>query len=190
MFPLERLGHVILALDHGTVEGWLDCTGIRLLKQNIVTNKNVGHPVDTGNVFVDTVQVVAEDVADVAADVGGKYPDVMFRETHTGDVIRQGDGHSVLVLLGKTEVLPEIFLQALLLVLLLSAVDAVDLVVAPGDVLGQTGEGGELFAAAADDLASNAQDDAVVAPDQIIQPLQRPHSCSQPREFDLQRKVL
>ena len=163
---------MIFTLDHGTVECWLDSTAIWLLKQNVVTNQDVRHPVNTGNMFVETVQVVTEDVADVAAKVGGECSDVMFRETDTGDVIRQGDGHSILVLLRKAEVLPEVLLQAVLLLLL----PAADLVVRPGDVLGQTGEAGELFAAATDDLASNTQDDAVMTLDQTIQPLQRPHS--------------
>ena len=57
-----------------------------------------------------------------------------------------------------------------------SLLPAADLVVRPGDVLGQTGEAGELFAAATDDLASHTQDDAVMTLDQSIQPLQRPHS--------------
>ena len=85
------------------------------------------------------------------------------------------------MLLREAEVLPEVLLQTLLLLNLPFV--AVDLVVSPGDVLGQAGERGELFAAAADDLASDTEDDAVVSLDQIIQPLQRPHSFKETREI-------
>ena len=93
MFSLEGLSNMIFTLDHGTVECWLDSAGIWLLKQNVVTHQDVRHPVDTGNVFVETVQIVTEDAADVAAKVGGESSNIMFRETNTSDVFRQADGH-------------------------------------------------------------------------------------------------
>ena len=139
---------------------------------------------NTGYVFVETVQGVTEDVADVAAKVGGECSNIMFTETNTSDVIWQSDSHCILVLLREAEVLPEVLLQTLLLLQMLSGV-AVDPVVSPGDVLCQAGEGGELFAASTDDLASTAEDDAVMTGYQIIQPLQRPHSFKETRERSL-----
>ena len=110
IFALERLGHVIFALYHWTVEGRLYVGRVWLLEGDVVANKSVEHTMHAGDMLVEAVQVLAELVADVTFNVRGEGSDIVLPEADTGDVLREGHSHSVLIFLRKSKVSPEVFL--------------------------------------------------------------------------------
>ena len=88
ILALERLCYVIFALHHRTEIARLDHRAVGFLESYIVTDKNVGHSVNTCDVFVQHVEIVTEFAADVTVDVGSEGSNVMFAETDTSDVLR------------------------------------------------------------------------------------------------------
>ena len=107
ILALERLCYVIFALHHRTEIARLDHRAVGFLESYIVTDQNMGHSVNTCDVFVQHVETLAELVTNVALDVGGEGPDVVLAQTDAGDVLGQRHRHRVLVLLGECEVSPE-----------------------------------------------------------------------------------
>ena len=161
-----------------------------------MAHKNVRHPVDAGDVLVESVEVVTQLVANVTLDVGRESSNVVLPQTNTGHIFGEGYGHSILVILWKSKVFPatnkiskhllplylqqhddmtlrdsnapEVLLHPLLLVLVWGGGQ---LGVGPGDVVGEGGEAAELLAAPAHDLARAEEDDTVLATQQRLQTL-------------------
>ena len=69
---------------------------------------------------------------------------------------------------------PEVFLYVISLLPLLPLIP-LQPAGTPGEVLGQTGEAGQLFAAATDDLAWDEEDNTVRSPQLTLQVLERQH---------------
>ena len=60
----------------------------------------------------------------------------------------------------------------------------------PAEVLGQTGEAGQLFAAATDDLARDEEDNTVRSPQLTLQVLERQHHSREGPASEILTKVL
>ena len=86
IFCLEGLRYVIFALHHRTEEPGLHHRPVGLLEDDVVTHEDVGHSVNTGDMFVQQVQTVTQFVTDVTLDVGCEHSDIMLSETDAGDV--------------------------------------------------------------------------------------------------------
>ena len=79
---------MVFTLHHGTEEPGLHHRPVGLLEYDVVTHQNVGHPVNTGDMFVQCVQAVTQFVTQMAGDVGREDSEIMFSQTDTGDVLR------------------------------------------------------------------------------------------------------
>ena len=86
---------------------------------------------------------------------------------------------------------PKVFLYVISLLLpLLLVLFPLQPAGTPGEVLGQTGEAGQLFAAATDDLARDEEDDTVRSPQLTLQVLERQHHSREGPASEILTKVL
>ena len=78
---------MIFALHHRAEEPGLHHRPIGLLEDDVMTHENVRHSVNTGDMFVQQVQIVTEFVTDVTLDVGREHSDIVLSKTDAGDVL-------------------------------------------------------------------------------------------------------
>ena len=79
---------MVFTLHHRTEEPGLHHRHIGLLEYDVVTHQDVGDSVNTGDMFVQSVQTVAQFVTEMTRDVGREHSQIMFSQTDAGDVLR------------------------------------------------------------------------------------------------------